>query len=202
MNIDCSDLEIVSEFQYLGDLLSCRGDVDTAVRNRIKASWANWHVLAGTMMRRDIPIKLRLSLYQSVIRSSMLYGAESWPMTQTLEQQLSRADMKMIRWIYRLNPIDRRSSTDLLQVSGLCDISQLLRQHRLRWFGHVKRSSDPLINEIMTLEADGKKGRGRPRKTWYQTIHEDLRLFNLLEDDALNRLKWKHVISQTPVRGK
>ena len=124
----------------------------------------------------------------------MLYGAESWPMTQTLEQQLRRADMKMIRWIYRLNPIDRRSSTYLLQVSGLCDISHLLRQHRLRWFGHVKRSSDPLINEIMTLEANGKKGRGRPRKTWYQTIHEDLRLFNLLKvfQPKLNFLERKN----------
>ena len=94
-----TDLEIVHEFKYLGDVLSCTGDVETAVRNRLKATWNNWHILASTMMRRDIPLKLRLSLYQSVIRPCMLYGAESWPMTQSIEQQIRRTDLKMLRWM-------------------------------------------------------------------------------------------------------
>ena len=193
-----TDLEIVHEFKYLGDVLSCTGDVETAVRNRLKATWNNWHILASTMMRRDIPLKLRLSLYQSVIRPCMLYGAESWPMTQSIEQQIRRTDLKMLRWIHRVNPSDRVSSRDILSRAGLCDISKLLRQHRLRWFGHVKRSSDRLLQQIMALQVEGKKPKGRPRKTWMQTLQDDLKELDLVENDALDRVKWFNRIKVQP----
>ena len=59
-----------------------------------------------------------------------------------------------------------------------------MRETRLRWFGHVKRRSEdaPMRRcERMTL-ADCKRGRGRPKKNWKETIREDLKFLGRRED--------------------
>ena len=196
-----TQLEYVNQFQYLGDVLSCKGNAETAVRNRIKAAWNNWRVLAAVMMRRDIPLNLRLSLYRSTIRPVLLYGSETWPMTQALENQIRRTDLKMLKWIQRLHTEDRISTEEILKRSNMLDIGTVMQQHRLRYFGHVKRSQDHLIQEVVNLEVEGKRPRGRPRKTWCQTIQSDMREFNLAEIDASDRSLWKSRLMVQPPFG-
>ena len=48
---------------------------------------------------------------------------------------------------------------------GICDLAILVREHRLRWFGHVMRSNGE-INRVRSRPVPGRKGPGRPKKTW------------------------------------
>lgn len=42
------------------------------------------------------------------------------------------------------------------------------------------------------------RGRGRPRKTWLETIGNDLKAFNLMNKIPLNRTEWKVDSSNLP----
>ena len=45
------------------------------------------------------------------------------------------------------------------------DLDLILRERRLRWFGHVARSSGA-IRTAYDMQIDGKRGAGRPKQTW------------------------------------
>ena len=60
----------------------------------------------------------------------------------------------------------------------------------MRWFGHAARN-DGCINSKTALEADGHRGRGRPRKTWRDTINDDLKNYKLTRVDPANKIEWR-----------
>ena len=78
-----------------------------------------------------------------------------------------------------------------------------MRLNRLRWYGHVVRS-EKWINQCTHLDVDGFKGRGRPRKTWKESINEDLRLWNIDSNKIEDRPAWKNELKlamKSPTRG-
>ena len=81
-------------------------------------------------------------------------------------------------------------SSDSLRKLGINNIQTLLQYNRLRWFGHVVRN-DGCINSITEFEVDGQRGRGRPKKTWKDTINNDLRHWKLSRADPANRMEWR-----------
>ena len=85
---------------------------------------------------------------------------------------------------------DHISSDSILRKLGINNIRTLLRYNRLRWFGHVVRN-DGCINSITEFEVVGQRGRGRPKKTWKDTINNDLRHWKLSMANPANRMEWR-----------
>ena len=56
----------------------------------------------------------------------------------------------------------------------------------MRWFGHVERSSGE-ISRVRSMSIDGRRGLGRPRKTWSECVKDDLAAFKLKPCDAQDR---------------
>ena len=71
----------VQEFCYLGDMVEREGGVRRAVAIRTAAAWSKWREIGGLLCDRGIPLKKRASIYEACIRSVLLYGTETWPMT-------------------------------------------------------------------------------------------------------------------------
>ena len=46
-----------------------------------------------------------------------------------------------------------------------------IRTHKLSYFGHITRHDD-LQKTVLTGKIDGKRGRGRPRRQWYDDMKE------------------------------
>jgi hypothetical protein len=69
----------------------------------------------------------------------MLYEAECWPTKRRHVQQLSVAEMRMLRWICGHTRKDRVCNDDLRERLEVALVKEKLVQHRLRWFGHIQR---------------------------------------------------------------
>jgi hypothetical protein len=77
----------------------------------------------------------------------MLYGAECWPIKRRHAQQLSVAEMRMLRWICGHTRRDRVRNDDIREKLGVTPVDEKLRQHRLKWFGHIQmRLTEALIH--------------------------------------------------------
>ena len=94
-------------------------------------------------------------------------------------------------WICGVKPVQRISSQSLCNKLGVPPQDVAVRA-RLRWFGHVKRSVD-WINKCTVFEVPGKCGKGRPRKSWEETLKEDLKAWNLEEHMAYDRANWRNI---------
>ena len=59
--------------------------------------------------------------------------------------------------------VARVRSSELLAKLQLEDLDLILRERRLRWFGHVVRSSGA-IRTAYDMQIEGKRGQGGPSK--------------------------------------
>ena len=80
---------------------------------------------------------------------------------------LQHNDRAMIREICSIKPenVAAVRSSELLAKLELEDLDLILRERRLRWFGHVERSSGA-IRTACDILIDGRRGAGRPKLTW------------------------------------
>ena len=113
----------------------------------------------------------------------MLYGAECWTTKIRHVQQLSVAEMRMLRWICGHTRMDRVQNDDIRDHQEVAPIKEKLVQHRLRWFGHVQRKppETPVHCGVLSQANNMRRGRGRPKLTWGETIKRYLKAWDILE---------------------
>jgi len=184
-------------FRYLGSMLQKDGDIDEDVRHRISAGWLKWRQASGVLCDKRVPQKLKDKFYRTTIRPAMLYGAECWPTKRQHVQQLSVAEMRMLRWFCGHTRRDRVRNEVIRERIGVASINEKLTQHQLRWFGDVQRrpSEAPVRSGVLKRGDKVKRGRGRPKLTWDESVKRDLKDWNISEEVALDRSAWRLAIS-------
>ena len=183
--------EVVDKFCYLGDMLSVGGGADAAVVTRVSSGWKKFRELEPILTDKDVTSKIKGDLYTACVRSVMIYGAETWPMTQVLAKKLDCVEMRMVRWMCGVSLKDHFRSEDLRKRLGIINIEEVVRRARLRWFGHVRRKDDEhWVKKCMDLAVEGTTLKGN-RKTWRKTVDEDMKLKGLKEEDCVNRPRWR-----------
>ena len=65
-------LEIVDSFRYLGDVISCGGGVESAVRNRISCASSKWREMANLLVNYSIPLEERVKVYCAYVKPALL----------------------------------------------------------------------------------------------------------------------------------
>lgn len=68
-----------------------------------------------------------------------------------------------------------------------------MRETRLRWFRHVHRKPlDAAVRSVENREflTQIKRGKGRHRNNWQETIKKGMLYFNLIENMCLDRTEW------------
>ena len=81
-------------------------------------------------------------------------------------------------------------SNELLVQLGIEDLDLILKERRLRWYGHVERSSGA-IKTAFDIQVDGKRGPGRPKMTWKQLTERDCREWMLSAINPHDRRTWR-----------
>ena len=84
-------------FRYLGSMLPRDRDIDADISHTIKAWWIKWRQASDILCDKRVSQKLKGKFYRTMIRPAMLYGAEYWPTKIQHVQQLSVAEMCMLR---------------------------------------------------------------------------------------------------------
>ena len=73
---------------------------------------------------------------------------------------------------------------------GIEDLDLILKERRLRWYGHVERSNGA-VKTAFDIQVDGKSGPGRPKMTWKQLTERDCREWKLLAINPHDRHTWR-----------
>ena len=87
------------------------------------------------------------------------------------------------------------TSKELEERLGIDDIALVLQQNRLRWCGHVlRKEDDDWVKKCMEYEVEGRRPRGRPKRTWREVVKEECQAHKLNTEDAMDRSKWRKLI--------
>ena len=188
-------LETVNTFCYLGDMIGQTGGCFDATSARVRSAWGKFRDLLPILNNRGIALKTRGHVYNAAVRSVLLYGSETWPLTSEDLSRLTRNDNSMVRWICSARLADRHRTKDLQSLLGIKGIADVCRNGRLRWLGHLERmDKDRWPKKVLDYEINGKYPRGRPKKRCRDCINEDLGALNLRPEMAHNRELWRESI--------
>jgi hypothetical protein len=126
----------------------------------------------------------------------MLYRAQCWPTKRQHVQQLSVAEIHMLRWICDNTRRDRVRNDDIRERLGVAPVEKKLVQHRVRWFEHIQQRpvDAPVCSGVIRQTGNERRGRGRPNLTWVKFLKRDLKDWSITKELALDRREWKLVI--------
>ena len=149
-----------------------------------------------------------MQLYQSLILSILLYGAETWTTKKDDENRLKVFEMSCLRRILGVSRLGKIRNSHIKQSLNLkISVADRVSTKRLKYFGHVTRIP-PNRNREIALESQvqGIRPRGRPPKKWLDCLAkncEERSIQSLYQAGrlALDRKTWQHLLMQKPSQG-
>jgi len=138
------NLERVSSFKYLGNVIHKGGRVSECVRDRIqvgnRAYVANHRMLKSKIIKKSA----KMQVYKALIRLVVTHGSETWALTKSDANLLRIFERKILWKIYGLiqegDIRSIRNNEELNRFINGEDIVKFIKKaQRIRWLGHVKR---------------------------------------------------------------
>jgi len=198
----------VTWFKYLGSIVQNDGEIEADVSHRIQAGWLKWRRASCVLCDKKVQLKLKRKFYRTAVRSSMLFGTECWAPKSQHENQVSVAELRMLRWMIGKTRHDmirndiirererERERESVCVCVWVAHIVEKLVENRLRWFEYVKRKLiDVVVRRVDQMkESQVKGGRGKPRKTIRETIKKDLEVNELNPNLIYDTTLWRNLI--------
>ena len=95
--------------------------------------------LVNIWKSKNISIAVKIRLYESLVISTLLYGAESWPLSVTQMKKLEAAHHWFQRRLLGITWRDKVRNEDIRKKTGSRKLEDIIKERRLRWLGHVLR---------------------------------------------------------------
>ena len=175
--------------KYLGCLVNDRGDPQMELRHRLSVCMGVWKKLGLFFKSSDCSVRLKLQVFNAILRSKLMYGLESAQLTESSRQRLGTFQLKGLRQILKITTtyVDRQHSNtyvytranEQLQAQRHEDrierLSEYYTRMKLKSFAAIlaSRDDDPvktvLLNPTTLKQHDvGTLRVGRPKKSWYR----------------------------------
>ena len=184
-------LEVVASFCYLGVMLWAAIGCEFSTITCVKTAWNKFKELLPALPSRHLSFMTRGHVYSSCERSAMLHARETWPLTKPTSSVCSgMTEQWSDRSAMSGRVIVTTRSNELLARLGIEDLDLILKERRLRWYGHVERSNGA-VKTAFHIQVEGKRWPGKPKMTWQQLTERDCREWKLLAINPHDRHAWR-----------
>ena len=199
VTVEGDTLEEVTDFKYLGSIISADSNIEKEVSARLGMAAQAFKKLNNVWKSSTLSTRTKLNIYRSNVRSTLLYAAETWRMNKKLESRLRGFEGRCLRRILKVRWEDKVTNEEVWARTGITNIVMEVKRRRWTWLGHVlrmKKTRHPL--EALNWAPPGKRNRGRPLGTWRRTVEEEMReegkTWNELRWLAQDRAGWKKLV--------
>ena len=171
---DSAEKEKWRKVKKLGSLLGDREDI----ARRKQLSTTSLKKYNTMWIRKKLKVNRRVKLYNSLVRSILLYNCGTWGMSVLDEDGIDSFHRQQLRHILNIKYPNIIRSKHLYQTTKTYPISADITKQRWKLFGHVLRmDKDTPARKAMKFffeKTSGKKFRGRKRTTILTTLNRDM----------------------------
>ena len=107
VTVDGNALEDVETFCYLGSIIDREGGTGAEIKSRIGKAQAAFISLNRIWKTRDISLRTKLRIFNSNVKSVLLYGCETWNASQTCIKRIQVFLNRCLRKLLRIKWTDR-----------------------------------------------------------------------------------------------
>ncbi|XP_065579629.1 uncharacterized protein LOC136039654 [Artemia franciscana] len=177
LNMKCGDstIEQIVEFRYLGNTVENSGSSEREVQQRIGQASGAFNRLKPVWRSKKYSLNLKLRLFNSNVLSALLYSSECWKLNQQQKRRILAFENNCLRRILNIDWRDHVTNQIVRSISGQPRVTDVIRQRRWRYLGHVIRMKEDRIPRlILEWQPQGTRRRGRPKNTLRRTYQQDL----------------------------
>ena len=164
---------------------------------RIAKATATLKAMDKIWRSKAIKMETKMKVIQTCIFSVVLYGCESWVVTNDIEQKILAFEIKCYRKILRIDWTQKVTNMELYTRIGLKEnIMQKLIRRKLGVFGHICRMKDDRkIKTLMFGRMEETNRRWRPQREWLEDVIGWGRTsLQELRHTAMVRERWRNLV--------
>ena len=199
--IRCGDeaVERVKQFKYLGSIVSDTGGTEEDVKSRKRSAQYMFTTLKPIWRSKAISLKTKLKIYNSSVKTILLYGSETWRLNKSIITQIQAFNNKNLRYLTGIWWPKKISNEELWKMTDQERLITTIRRRKYRWIGHTLRKPDSSITrQALDWNPQGKRQRGRPRQSWRRTTMEELETIGITwreaKERSQHRVRWRQTV--------
>ena len=170
-------LETVREFKYLGRIVSNDNNDWPAVLRNLKRARSKWAMIRKVLVRDQANPRVAGYFYKAVVQAVLLYGCESWVITDSVLKRLESFHHKVARqitgqrvWFCRAtNELVGPPIAEVLERASLLTMREYLSRRQRKAVEYI--ATKPIYDAATT--AARRPGSSTGRKFWWMTLLGD-----------------------------
>ncbi|XP_061191532.1 uncharacterized protein LOC133199675 [Saccostrea echinata] len=189
-------IEEVDNFIYLGSKITANGDSTLDVENRNAKARTAFANLGNIWKSSTIRTKTKIKIFKTNVIGVLLYGSESWKVTNNITQKLDTFQTRCLRRILKIFWLNKISNEELYERTQTAAISDQIKEKRWKWIGHVLRKETSDIPRVaLRWTPPGKRNRGRPKETWRRSVEKEMKeqgwTWGKVQQMSVDRQRWR-----------
>ncbi|KAI8432380.1 hypothetical protein MSG28_004787 [Choristoneura fumiferana] len=160
IEMDGTKFEYVSEYVYLGQIISPSDIMSKEINKRIANGWKKYWSLKEIMKSKELSIHIKKKSFNTCILPCLTYGCETWSLTEH-HRKMVKCQRAMERSMLGLKLSDKIKSTEIMKKTKVSDILTRIDHLKWSWTGHMLRCKQ---------NKDSTRKRGRPIRRWVDDI--------------------------------
>jgi len=166
---------------YLGGLLSDDGRSEKELSRRIGLAASDFKKLSRIWSHSNVSTLRKLHIFKSCVISVLMYGLKTIWLGAASQRRLDGFQARCIRKILRIPAayISRISNATVRERASSTRLSKELLQQQLLLFGDIAVRDTGTLRDcvfapgsVSLAEAQGCRGRGRPRHSWADQVRK------------------------------
>ena len=137
-------LKMIKQFKYLGRILSEDDSDDAAIKYNLQKAREKWGRIGKILSKKDANNKTMGSFYKAIIQSVLLYGSESWVISNHSMKTLRSFHRRCARYITGKHIWKDENenwhypnSNEVLKMAGLLPIEEYIAQRKIAVMKYV-----------------------------------------------------------------
>jgi ribonuclease HII len=122
--------------------------------------------LNGVRWAKGVTKNRKKMIYNSMVKSVLIYGAETWSLSEDDRRRINAAEMDSLRRSARISKLDRKTNEYIRDKMDTQDtILDDINRKQLIWYGRVERM-DPtrLLKIVINWKPEGRKNEVVPEE--------------------------------------
>lgn len=162
------NIEYVQQYTYLGQTISPHSNTEAEIKRRIGLAWRKFWSLKFILLDKRQKTSIKVEILEKCIFPALLYGCQTWSMTERQKLALRVCQRRMERKILHISLRERIRNDDLRRRTGMTDVVEIATNQKWRWGGHVARMNHQRWAHRVTMwdPRTGWRNVGRQKTRW------------------------------------
>ena len=167
IKLDGEVIDEVEDFAYLGSNITKDGGSDRDIVARIGK--------ARTDFATEACREIKLRIFNTNVKSVLLYGSETWRATKETSRKLQSFVNRCLRSILGNRWPEVIRNEELWERAEHERIDTQISRRKWGWSRHtLRKPASNIIRHALKWNPQGKRSRDRPRNSWRKTVDDEV----------------------------